>query len=199
MKAGFVLPPGGPFLFINRFYRKDKKMGTRKTKVEARIEALCEHHGFSTAVVYWKAIKILGRYRDIRNMPVIVTKDSEQITEKTKQLIREKFFRSYVRKECAKTGSLDYILSDMLSIEYADEVIEAVFERMKKMGFPEDEYHPIIYFNYFHPTEMADDDIMLEIGLSRSSYYRKKKEGTILFGILLWAEMLERCELAVNL
>ena len=173
-------------------------MGTRKTKVEARIEALCEHHGFSTTVVYWKAIKILGRYRDIRNMPVIVTKNSEEITEKTKQLIREKFFKAYVRKECANTGSLDYILSDMLSIEYADEVIEAVFARMARMGFSEEEYRPIIYYNFLHPTELADDDIMLEIGLSRSSYYRKKKEATTLFGILLWAEMLERCDLAVN-
>lgn len=172
-------------------------MGTRKTRVEARIEALCEHHGFSTTVVYWKAIKILGRYRDIRNMPVIVTKDSEQITEKTKQLIREKFFKSYVRKECAKTGSLDYILSDMLSIEYADEVIEAVFTRMDRMGFVVEEYRPIIYYNYLHPTVLTDENIMLEVGLSRSSYYRKKKEATTLFGILLWAEMLERCDLAV--
>ncbi len=94
-------------------------MGTRKAKVEARIEALCANHRFSTTIVYWKAIKILGRYRDIRYLSVMVTKDSEQITEKTKSLIRDKFFKSYVRKECAKTGSLDYILSDMLSIEYA--------------------------------------------------------------------------------
>lgn len=58
-----------------------------------------------------------------------------------------------------------------------------------------DEYRPIIYYNYLLPMEMADEDILLEIGFSRSSYYRKKKEAITLFGILLWTEMLERCQL----
>ena len=87
----------------------------------------------------------------------------------------------------------------MLSIEYADDVIEAVFNRMNRLGFYVDEYRPIIYYNFLSPTELADEDILLEIGLSRSSYYRKKKEAITLFGILLWTEMLERCELAVNM
>ena len=174
-------------------------MGQRKTKVQARIEALCANHRFSATVVFWKSVKILGRYRDIRNLPVMVTKDSNLIAEKTKSLIRDKFFKSYVRKECAKTGSLDYILSDMLSIEYADDVIDAVFERMVSMNFPAEEYRPIIYYNFLHPVELSDEEIMIEIGLSRSSYYRKKKEAITLFGILLWSKMLERCELAVNL
>ena len=174
-------------------------MGKRKTKVEERIETLCANHRFSTTVVYWKAVKLLGRYRDIRNLPIIVTKDSEKITERTVGLIRDKFFMSYVRKECAKTGSLDYILSDMLSIEYADDVIEAVFMRMGRMGFVVDEYRPIIYYNFLSPKIWVDEEILLEIGISRSSYYRKKREAITLFGILLWTEMLERCELAVNL
>ena len=174
-------------------------MSKRKSKVEARIEALCANHRFSTTVVYWKAVKILSRYRDIRNLPIPVTKNSAEITEKTVGLIREKFIRTYIKKEWAKTGSLDYILCDMLSIEYADDVIEAVFNRMNRLGFYVDEYRPIIYYNFLSPTELADEDILLEIGLSRSSYYRKKKEAITLFGILLWTEMLERCELAVNM
>lgn len=43
----------------------------------------------------------------------MVTKNTEEITEKTIKLIREKFDKTYVKKECAKTGSLDYILCEM--------------------------------------------------------------------------------------
>ena len=114
-------------------------------------------------------------------------------------LIRDKYIKTYIKKEWLKTGSLDYILCDMLSIEYADDVIEAVFDRMNRLGFYVEEYRPIIYYNFLLPTEMADEDILLEINLSRSSYYRKKKEAITLFGILLWTEMLERCELAANM
>ena len=174
-------------------------MSKKKTKVEERIEALCANHRFSTTVVYWKAVKILSRYRDIRNLPIPVTKNSEEITEKTTGLIREKFIRTYIKKEWAKTGSLDYILCDMLSIEYADDIINAVFDRMSRLKFHVDEYRPIIFHNFLSPTELADEDILLEVGLSRSSYYRKKKEAITLFGILVWTEMLERCELAVNM
>ena len=170
-------------------------MSKRKTKVEVRIETLCSSHRFSTTVVYWKAMKILSRYRDIRNLPVLITKNSKEITEKTIGIIRDKFTKTYIDKEWATTGSLDYILSDMLSIEYADDVIESVFDRMNRLRFYVDEYRPIIYYNYLLPMEMADEDILLEIGFSRSSYYRKKKEAITLFGILLWTEMLERCQL----
>ena len=57
-------------------------MGQRKTKEEQRIEALCDQRKFSTTVVYWKAYKILGRYRDIRTLPAIITTDVELFREK---------------------------------------------------------------------------------------------------------------------
>lgn len=172
-------------------------MKFRKTNVDERIEALCEHSRFSPTVVYWKSERILSRYRDIRNLPTIVTKDAGEIRNKTIALIREKFHKSYVEKEGSKTGSLDYILCDILNLEYADEVIDAVFNRMQQMKFRVEEYRDIIEKNFLRPLELPDSEILIEIGMSKTTYYRKKKEAVTLFGILLWNIMLERSSLAV--
>ncbi len=171
-------------------------MEHRVTKDAERINTLCEHSRFSPTVVYWKSEKILSRYRDIRSLPTMVTKNTEEITEKTIKLIREKFDKTYVKKECAKTGSLDYILCEILNIEYADEVIETVFMRMQQMLFRVDEYRDIIDKIFLRPVELSDADIRLEVGMSKTTYYRKKKEAITLFGILLWNIMLERSNLA---
>ncbi len=170
-------------------------MNNRKSRVEERIELLCEHSRFSPTVVYWKSEKILSRYRDIRNLPTIVTKDANVIKEKTISLIREKFDMTYVKKDCANTGSLDYILCEILNLEYADEVIDIVFARMQQMKFRVDEYRDIIDKKFLRPLELSDQDILAEIGMSKTTYYRKKKEAITLFGILLWNIMLERSNL----
>ena len=170
----------------------------RKTRVWRRIEALCGKCHFSPTVVYWKSERILSYYRDIRNLPTVMTHDAQMIKDKTTELIREKFHKVYVEKKCSLTGSLDYILSDILSLEYADDVIEVVFERMNDMSFCTEEYRPIIEYNFLYPDELPDDDIQIEVGMSRTSYYRKKKEAIILFGILLWNVMLERSALAIH-
>ena len=170
-------------------------MGQRKTKEEQRIEALCDQRKFSPTVVYWKAYKILGRYRDIRTLPAIITTDVELFREKAICMIRDKFYKCYVEKKCAVTGSIDIILSDFLSLEFADDIIEHVFERMHAMKFTADEYRPIIEYNFIYPEQLPDDQIQCEIGMSRASYYRKKRLAIILFGILLWNEMLEYCGL----
>ena len=50
---------------------------------------------------------------------------------------------------------------------------------------------------FLRPVELSDADIRLEVGMSKTTYYRKKKEAITLFGILLWNIMLERSNLAV--
>lgn len=171
-------------------------MEQKKTKEEQRIEALCDQGHFSTTVVYWKAYKILSRYRDIRHLPAMITRDEDAIREKAMGLIRDKFHTCYVEGKCETTRSIDHILSDFLSLEFADRVIEMVFDRMQRMNFTVEEYRPIIEYNFIYPEQLPDDQIQYEIGMSRSSYYRKKKDAIVLFGILLWNVMLEYCCLA---
>ena len=173
-------------------------MEKRRTRSTIRIEMLCEQNHFSPTVVYWKSKKILGRYRDIRNLPAINLRTEEEITDKTIKLIRQKFKKSFVDKKCAYTGSLDYILNDILSLEYADDVIEEVFERMSAMNFEVEEYRPLIEYNFLYPDEISDVEIMEEIGMSKTSYYRKKKDAINLFGIVLWNTMLERSSITMS-
>ena len=172
-------------------------MEQRRTRSTIRIEGLCDISHFAPGAVHRKSKKILSRYRDIRNMAAVTMRSEEEIKQMTMGLIREKFEKLYITKDETIVESLDYILSDILSLEYADDVIEEVFERMKNLNFAVEEYRPLIEYNYLYPKELLDEDIMIEIGMSKTSYYRKKKEAIILFGIILWNTMLERCACAI--
>ena len=80
----------------------------------------------------------------------MITRNEEEIRAKALSLIREKFHKCYVEKKCERTGSIDHILSDFLSLEFADKVIEMVFERMCRMKFSVDEYRPIVTVQSWH-------------------------------------------------
>ncbi len=172
-------------------------MEQRRTRSTIRIEGLCELSHFTPDVAYRKSKKILSRYRDIRNMAAVNMRPEEEIKEMTINLIREKFEKLYITKDTTITESLDYILSDILSLEYADDVIEEVFERMHNLNFDDEEYRPMIEHNFLYPKELLDEEIMIELGMSKTSYYRKKREAITLFGIILWNTMLERCACAI--
>ena len=49
------------------------------------------------------------------------------------------------------------------------------------------------YMYYLDAKVMDDDYIMDKLNLSRATYYRRKKEAIIIFGIMLWNTMIEEC------
>ncbi|MBQ9333914.1 MAG: DUF1492 domain-containing protein [Lachnospiraceae bacterium] len=53
-------------------------------------------------------------------------------------------------------------------------------------------YHDILRLAYFDEKDMCDQEVMDELAMERSTYYRRKKEAILLCGILLWDEMRMR-------
>ena len=50
-------------------------------------------------------------------------------------------------------------------------------------------YHDILSKAYFADEKMTDQEIMDELCMERSTYYRRKKEAVFLFGILMWDQV----------
>lgn len=169
-------------------------MSRRKSQAEKRIECMCAQLRFSPTVVEWKAKKILTQYRDSQHLRNCA-RDDESVLDKAAVLIREKYNKCYKDRKCHETGSLDYMVAEILATSSTDKIIDVVFERMGEFQFNAEEYKRMIYLCYFEPLKPVDEEIMDELSLGRSSFYRKKKEATILFGIILWTVMLEEFDL----
>ena len=44
----------------------------------------------------------------------------------------------------------------------------------------------------YHELNMSDQEVLDELNLERSTYYRRKKEAILLCGILLWDEVRDK-------
>ncbi|MBO4800153.1 MAG: hypothetical protein J5489_05855, partial [Lachnospiraceae bacterium] len=111
---------------------------------------------------------------------------------RTLELIRTKLKRVQKQKNALIIENLERDLNDIITLEYIDDLIKAVFERMALLNFPMEDYKAIITNKFLNLKELSDEEVIENTGMSRMSFYRRKKEALILFGVCLWNIMMER-------
>lgn len=157
-----------------------------------RVEKLCSDHGFVPAVVSRKAKRMLSRYREMMNHIQSETMSEEEARNKTIELIRRKLNKVRNQKNALIVENLEKELNSIITKDYIDDLIERAFERMDQLNFPEKEYRAIISNKFLNLEELSDEEVVEKTGMSRMSFYRRKKEALPLFGICLWTIMMER-------
>ncbi len=157
-----------------------------------RIEKLCSDSGFVPAVVSRKAKRMLSRYREMMNHVQGSTLSEEEVRDKTIELIRTKLSKVRNQKNALIVENLERELNNIITTDYVDDLIERVFERIDQLNFPEKEYRAIISNKFLNLEELSDEEVIEKTGMSRMSFYRRKKEALPLFGICLWTIMMER-------
>ena len=138
-----------------------------------------------------KSKKILDRYRDARSFDIPKADDESERIEKFHRLIREKYNRTYHEKQGHMTGSLDYLIMDVLGTSWTDHLIETTYSKMDDLQFNSEDYKNILNMYYFDAKERDDEYIKDVMKMSRPTYYRRKREAITLFGMLLWNTMIE--------
>jgi|GEM_PF-4883134 thiamine kinase-like enzyme len=157
-----------------------------------RIEKLCSNHGFVPAVVSRKAKRMLIRYREMMNHVQSSTFSEEEVRDKTIELIRRKLNKVRNQKNTLIVENLEKELNSIITKDYIDDLIERVFDKMDQLNLPVKEYRAIISNKFLNLTELSDEEVIENTGMSRMSFYRRKKEALPLFGICLWIIMKER-------
>lgn len=165
----------------------------RKTVVEERIERICRLNRFSVYIVMRKAKRILEQYRDSQFGSNYNINEEEIVVRRFKNAVRKKYEQTYVFKQGEKTGSIDYMLMEIMRTEWAHQILETVFEKMRNFDKCGDDLVTIIDSYYINDKPMEDVDIQVELDMTRSYYYRMKKAVTALFGIMLWNTVVEEC------
>ena len=70
--------------------------------------------------------------------------------------------------------------------------MDRVLESVKEFNPMGDLYHDILKLAYFDEKDMTDQDVMDELAMERSTYYRRKREAILLCGVLMWDEVREK-------
>ena len=164
-----------------------------KMQMEARINRLCRMGRFSPYIVWRKSKNILEQYRNTETTKRFSIEDEQAFIEKLVTDIREKYIKSYLQKCNEKTGSLQEAIPEIFCTKWADEIIDEVLLAMESFAEGTDVYNNIIMEYYLGDKRRDDVDIQVEMDLQRTKYYELKKQAIILFGILLWNTVIDKC------
>jgi len=181
------------FFVLNGRYGGIDEMCIRKNNSSTRIKRICLQNRFSPSIVQEKSRKILDQYRDGKSVGKYGVTYEDETIQRVKKLISEKHEQTYQRKEGHLTGSLDYLIMEVMKTGWVDELIHKTFNRMDLLDLDQGDYRKILNMYYFDSKVMDDDYIMDKMNLARATYYRRKKEAITLFGIMLWNTMIEDC------
>lgn len=72
------------------------------------------------------------------------------------------------------------------------DAIEKALSHVKAYRYNGEVYFDIINKNYFIKNKCTEDDMLEDLCISRSTYYRKRKEAIHLFGIYLWGFVIPK-------
>lgn len=162
-----------------------------KVNFEKRIERFCRQNRFSAYIVMLKSKKLLEQYRNAPCTFGYNAQEEKEIVRRFKLLANQKYRQTYVAKCGEKTGSIDYMLLEIMGTKWAMEIVAKVFNVMKTFDDNGPDYVFIIDKYYMAENPSDDVDVQVELEITRSYYYRMKKAAITLFGILLWNTMID--------
>lgn len=89
-------------------------------------------------------------------------------------------------------ASIDSAIFHICRTAWIMDVVDQVLCSVKEFNPFGNLYHDILRLAYFDEENRTDQEVIDELDLERSTYYRRKKEAILLCGILMWDEVRER-------
>lgn len=81
-------------------------------------------------------------------------------------------------------------LEDTEASKVIIDIIHTAMVRLKTYPNKGTQYHEILDKTYFTKTRTSEIELLENLQLSRSTYYRQKKKAISLFGVILWGYVL---------
>lgn len=163
-------------------------MNKNRTGPANRIRTICRSRKIDEAGVYAKAKKLLEIYRD-------VCWDTADYADQMKESISYDYCSGSLDsallylEEFAPSESKERFEEKIQSLFRVKWMVEIVDQAMIKVhDFPlnGELYAEILSMYYLNRFRYSETEILEQLRIERSSYYRRKKEAVTVFGLTLW-------------
>lgn len=163
-------------------------MNRNRTGPANRIRAICKSRDIDETSVYTKAKKLLEIYRD-------VCWDTADYADQMKESISYDYCSGSLDsallylEEFAPNESKERFAEKIQSLFRVKWMVEIVDQAMIKVhDFPlnGELYAEILSMYYLSRFQYSETEILEQLSIERSSYYRRKKEAVTVFGLTLW-------------
>lgn len=174
---------------------KGDKMGNNRNGSRKRIETICASRKINESEVYGRARKLLEVYRDVC-----------WETSEYADLVREDLTYEYGYASGDLDTALMYLenfapdeqrekftakIQSLFSIKWMVEIVDSAIIKVREFPLNGELYAHILSLYYLGRFQYSETEMMEELNLERSSYYRRKKEAMIVFGLAIWGGTLE--------
>ena len=174
-------------------------MSRKNTRTLNRIRQICQLKNLDEQLLYTRSKQILSAYRDICWS---TTGRAEQLKESlvyycSTQLDRALIYLETFAPEEAKA--------------HFEERVKTLFETRRMVGLMEDTmtqvkeypyngtlYYEILSKSYLTPFKYQETRLLEILHLERSTFYDKKKEALLIFGLSLWGSVLPGLRISIQ-
>ncbi len=170
-------------------------MGNNRNGSRQRIATICSSREISETEVYDKAKKLLEIYRDVC-----------WETSEYANLVREDLAYEYGYASSDLDTALLYLenfapdeqkekfaekIRALFSVKWMVEIVDSAIIKVRNFPLNGELYALILSMYYLGKFQYTEAEMMEELNLERSSYYRRKKEAVIVFGLAIWGGSID--------
>ena len=170
-------------------------MGNNRNGSRQRIATICSSREISETEVYDKAKKLLEIYRDVC-----------WETSEYANLVREDLACEYGYASSDLDTALLYLenfapdeqkekfaekIRALFSVKWMVEIVDSAIIKVRNFPLNGELYALILSMYYLGKFQYTEAEMMEELNLERSSYYRRKKEAVIVFGLAIWGGSID--------
>lgn len=167
---------------------KKKKYRRKHSKDYQRIDDICYAEGFLGEDVFNKAFLMFedyGLHKFKKTYGVIKNPTKEQI-KKSKQSVRDKLLTVMSKPFTEAQVEQKMLVEEVLSYEWFLEKLDYALEEIADFHKSGKLYKDLLNATYFKPKTDNLEEIYRSLYLGESTYYAKRREAIMLFGIMLW-------------
>lgn len=170
-------------------------MCRRKSGAMHSIEAMCVTQGLDSEELAAKAKLLLGSYRRIcwTTLGACKTRNNEGYCICNDAIDQAmEYLKAY--SSTVEKGVFEKNLRTLFDSRWMVELVDDAMIQVKEFPDTGDQYFEIISKFYLDKFKYCESELLEVLKLERSSYYDRKKEAVLVFGLALWGTVLPKIE-----
>lgn len=177
-------------------------MDNNKTGSASRIKTICGSKGVNQSDIYKKAKKLLQIYRDVcwdtvdyaEQMRIEIPYEYGYCSNSLDSALiyLEDFAPDEKRERFAER------IQSLFKVKWMVEIVDAAMVKVHDFPLNGELYSEILSMYYLSKLQYSEMEMMDQLRLERSSYYRRKKEAVTVFGLALWGGSIDDFRKVMN-
>lgn len=175
------------------------------SNAKSRIHRMCAAGNFNEDELYEKAKLLLESYRDV----CWTTVDFVSEVREECELYEKEYYCSsdmetaliYLETFAPEEGKdrFEEKVHSLFETKWMVEIVDSAMVKVKECPINGELYFSMLSAYYLNKFEYTEREMLDEFNMERSTYYRRKKEAVIIFGLAVWGSSIKdlRDELAI--